>query len=1134
MRYLIPFVTFLLMILTPDTLAGLPPTTSKLSSDSNNVTTFNYQFPNFTGTHSGVTVSLGVNSVAGGGTGSSSFSAPSGTINPIIYYNGTSLTNDSTITDLGYDATNDIFYSAKIIIAGSSTQTAKFTNTGAQSSTAGAGMQGFADPGAAITSGSRLGFYTLGGAQDSSHTTTNSVAISAFASQNWSSGNTGADLRFEVTPNNSSTRAAAMTLSNAGYLGLGTTAPTTTLTLASGSTITNFNTSDQTTNYQRLRQYWSGNAYIIATENGGTANLGYLQLGAASIANSTIARTFTIYNSISTVAGAGIFDFSANTSAAASQLTFNLGSAASSGIQNSLSIQGTVNQSSTAGFNALIIQPYVQAQGSGGTYLINAGTNTSSGAGGTFNSKFSVDINGNPSVYYTASQQGLSIYGTSDNTNYQRLNIFSNGSNMYISSTYAGTQTNPQNIVIGAATSTGLTPGRLFTIAASGSTSQGFYDFSNSSTSGNGATLTIQGSHTSSSSLQTSVGIFPTINQSGTASTNILYLSPYFQATGSGSQFILNVGSNSAAQNGGTHTPYFTVNNGGQAYISNRLGIGSTGITSELQVSGSNSTSALFNTTLGLGFAISAGTLTSTGSSGTIALMGANTIGIPTLASGSTTTLTKAATLYIDGAPTVGTNVSIGSAYSLYINSGNTYTGGTIYSTSRIQSNYTSNFVSLLGIGNPAYSVSANYGTLGFGLGIQSKTITSTISSGTIAIGASNSIAGDTMSASSSTTLTSAATLYIDAAPIGGTNVSIGTAYALYVNAGQTYLGGALSLGTSLSPAYGGTGLASPTTGNLLLTAGSSNMTLLAPGNAGYVVTDTGTTFAVQNNPAAPVQSYELYNTSIASSVSSNALTVNLNQSNGSTATSGSPSIIAFRNSTAGTGTVTTVQVTGSLSLTIPSSTTIGTVSGVSSNIYVYAVNNAGTVVLGVSLKPDFDEGALQNTSAISGGTSTTTLYTSSALSGVAVRLIGKLVVSETTAGTWASNASVVSNFPFSNGNITSLSQYPMRIESVTFGGSSVDNITSYCSSTPCTIWHQTGSISSITRVGTGEYSVSFVSGTFSAAPMCTMTAWNGQGLAVAQVDTSMPTSSTVTIQVYNTGSTKEDSILTLNCEGPR
>lgn len=49
--------------------AGFPPTSSKISGDTSNITTFNYQFPNFTGTHTGITLSLGINSVAGGGTG---------------------------------------------------------------------------------------------------------------------------------------------------------------------------------------------------------------------------------------------------------------------------------------------------------------------------------------------------------------------------------------------------------------------------------------------------------------------------------------------------------------------------------------------------------------------------------------------------------------------------------------------------------------------------------------------------------------------------------------------------------------------------------------------------------------------------------------------------------------------------------------------------------------------------------------------------------------------------------------------------------------------------------------------------------------------------------------------------------
>ncbi len=63
--------------------AGLPPTSSKVSTDASNVTTFNYQFPNFTGTHTGITLSLGINSIAGGGTGQTTANAGFAALAPL-------------------------------------------------------------------------------------------------------------------------------------------------------------------------------------------------------------------------------------------------------------------------------------------------------------------------------------------------------------------------------------------------------------------------------------------------------------------------------------------------------------------------------------------------------------------------------------------------------------------------------------------------------------------------------------------------------------------------------------------------------------------------------------------------------------------------------------------------------------------------------------------------------------------------------------------------------------------------------------------------------------------------------------------------------------------------------------------
>src|ERR1700677_201556 len=89
---------------------GLPPGNSKFSNDTNPVTTFFWNFPNFTGSHSGVTATVGVNSVAGGGTGLSTLTAGSvlvgagtssptlvapGTLNNVLTSNGTTWISSS-------------------------------------------------------------------------------------------------------------------------------------------------------------------------------------------------------------------------------------------------------------------------------------------------------------------------------------------------------------------------------------------------------------------------------------------------------------------------------------------------------------------------------------------------------------------------------------------------------------------------------------------------------------------------------------------------------------------------------------------------------------------------------------------------------------------------------------------------------------------------------------------------------------------------------------------------------------------------------------------------------------------------------------------------------------------------------
>jgi len=103
----------------------------------------------------------------------------------------------------------------KLIIERGDVYTATFTNTGGGVS-GGAGMIGLSDDGAAITSGDRLGFYTLGGAYNSAHNVDNTVAMSGFATENWDNTNRGSELKFETTANGAVDRTVQLVIGQDG------------------------------------------------------------------------------------------------------------------------------------------------------------------------------------------------------------------------------------------------------------------------------------------------------------------------------------------------------------------------------------------------------------------------------------------------------------------------------------------------------------------------------------------------------------------------------------------------------------------------------------------------------------------------------------------------------------------------------------------------------------------------------------------------------------------------------------------------------------------------------------------------------------------------------------------------------
>lgn len=78
------------------------------------------------------------------------------------------------------------------------------------------------DPGAALANGNRIGVFGFVGSQDASHTisSSNSAAVSSFATETWTASNHGSELHFETTPNSGGSRTTQLTIGNSGSMTL--------------------------------------------------------------------------------------------------------------------------------------------------------------------------------------------------------------------------------------------------------------------------------------------------------------------------------------------------------------------------------------------------------------------------------------------------------------------------------------------------------------------------------------------------------------------------------------------------------------------------------------------------------------------------------------------------------------------------------------------------------------------------------------------------------------------------------------------------------------------------------------------------------------------------------------------------
>jgi hypothetical protein len=143
----------------------------------------------------------------------------------------------------------------------------------------------------------------------------------------------------------------------------------------------------------------------------------------------------------------------------------------------------------------------------------------------------------------------------------------------------------------------------------------------------------------------------------------------------------------------------------------------------------------------------------------------------------------------------------------------------------------------------------------------------------------------------------------------------------------------------------------------------------------------------------------------ISASVASNALTI-----------SASALSLDFRSTTLSSGTVTKVSGTPA-NLVISSGSTLGTTNAITSKIVVLAINNAGTIELAainISGGNQLDETNLITTTAEGGAgaaDSANVIYSTTARTSVAYRVIGYIESTQATAGTWVTAPSTIQGY---------------------------------------------------------------------------------------------------------------------------
>ena len=158
-----------------------------------------------------------------------------------------------------------------------------------------------------------------------------------------------------------------------------------------------------------------------------------------------------------------------------------------------------------------------------------------------------------------------------------------------------------------------------------------------------------------------------------------------------------------------------------------------------------------------------------------------------------------------------------------------------------------------------------------------------------------------------------------------------------------------------------------------------------------------------------------IINGKIARSVAGGALTVALKGMNDADPSATNPVLVMMPQGNPFDGSYAIRKVTAALSMVVSAGSTLGHADTIAGSVYIYLIDNAGTLELAVSNK--FFGGTAVVTTTAEGGAGTadsaSTMYSTTVRTNVPAAVLQRWKSTQTTAGTWDATTGEVQLFPF-------------------------------------------------------------------------------------------------------------------------